>query len=97
MDYKVFATVGQSSQSIDYTDNPQTPPGMIEMASERPPEGDWIAAEDGTWIQKATDDALIKENAIARRKRENIKLYSDDPNAAYSQLVNMTMLDSEKL
>ena len=97
MDYKVFAVVGESTQSIDFTENAQPLDGMIEMQSERPLEGDWIAAPDGTWIQKTTDDALIKENSIARRKRENIKLYSDNPNAAYSQLVNMTMLDSEKL
>ena len=97
MDYKVFAVVGESTQSIDYTENAQPPDGMIEMNGERPLDGDWIAGSDGTWIQKTNDDALSTENAIARRKRENIKLYSDDPNAAYSQLVNMTMLDSGKL
>ena len=88
MDYKVFATVGQSSQSIDYTDNPQTPPGMIEMQSERPPDGDWIAAEDGTWQPLITVDETAINNGIARQQRELNRLADTDPQAALKQLIN---------
>ena len=88
MDYRVFATVGQSSQFIDYTENPQTPPGMIEMQSERPPEGDWIAAEDGTWQPLITVDETAINNGIARQQRELNRLADTDPQAALKQLIN---------
>ena len=86
--YKVFATVGQSSQSIDYTENPQAPPGMIEMNYERPLEGDWIAAEDGTWISLVTVDETAINNGIARKQRELNRLADTDPQAALKELIN---------
>ena len=88
MDYKVFAVVGESTQSIDYTDNQQTPPGMIEMTSERPLDGEWIAAEDGTWIAVAVANETAINNGEARKQRELNRLADTDPQAALKQLIN---------
>ena len=88
MDYKVFAVVGESTQSIDYTENAQPPDGMIEMQSERPPEGDWIAAEDGTWIAVAVANETAINNGEARKQRELNRLADTDPQAALKQLIN---------
>ena len=88
MDYKVFAVVGESTQSIDYTENAQPPDGMIEMQSERPLDGDWIAAEDGTWIPLITVNETAINNGEARKQRELNRLADTDPQAALKQLIN---------
>lgn len=49
MNKTIFAKPGTSEQVIDLRENPVCPEGMIQMKSERPETGDWIAQADGTW------------------------------------------------
>ena len=48
---KIYAIIGESGQVIDARDIPQMPPGYIEMKSQRPWGDDYVAAENGEWIE----------------------------------------------
>jgi hypothetical protein len=56
---KIYAVIGTNSMTIvadTVKYNPQT--NEVLMQSERPAEGDWVANEDGMWVedkQKAID------------------------------------------
>jgi hypothetical protein len=56
---KIYAVIGTNSMTIvadTVKYNPQT--NEVLMQSERPAEGDWVANEDGQWVedkQKAID------------------------------------------
>jgi hypothetical protein len=56
---KIYAVIGTNSMTIvadSVKYNPQT--NEVLMQSERPAEGDWVANEDGQWVedkQKAID------------------------------------------
>lgn len=63
-----YAIPGQSSQNVYYQKPQSPPPDHILMESERPLEGDYIAAEDGTW-QKVIDNRIYITNGIARQQR----------------------------
>jgi hypothetical protein len=64
---KIYAVIGTNSMtvvadSVKY--NPQT--NEVLMQSERPSEGDWVANEDGQWVedkQKALDELDAQYNA----------------------------------
>lgn len=63
-----YAIPGQSSQSV-YYEKPETPPtDHILMESERPLDGDYIAAEDGTW-QPVIENRIYITNGQARQQR----------------------------
>lgn len=63
-----YAIPGQSSQSVYFYQLETPPTDHILMESERPLDGDYIAAEDGTW-QKVIDNSIYIENGIARQQR----------------------------
>jgi hypothetical protein len=64
---KVYAIIGTSSMTVvadSVRYNPQT--NEVLMQSERPSEGDWVANEDGEWVedkQKAIDALDAQYNA----------------------------------
>jgi hypothetical protein len=64
---KIYAVIGTNSMTIvadTVKYNPQT--NEVLMQSERPAEGNWVANEDGTWVedkQKAIDALDTQYNA----------------------------------
>jgi hypothetical protein len=64
---KIYAVIGTNSMTIvadTVKYNPQT--NEVLMQSERPAEGDWVANEDGQWVedkQKAIDALDAQYNA----------------------------------
>jgi hypothetical protein len=74
---KIYAVIGTNSMTIvadSVKYNPQT--NEVLMQSERPAEGDWVANEDGTWVedkQKAID-ALDERYNIDKTELANYYL-----------------------
>ena len=64
---KIYAVIGTNSMTVvadSVRYNPQT--NEVLMQSERPAEGDYVASEDGTWVedkQKAIDKLDAQYNA----------------------------------
>lgn len=64
---KIYAIIGTKSMTVvadSVRYNPQT--NEVLMQSERPSEGDWVANEDGEWVedkQKAIDALDSQYNA----------------------------------
>ena len=74
---KIYAVIGTNSMTVvadSVRYNPQT--NEVLMQSERPSDGDYVASEDGTWVedkQKAIDKLDANYN---RQKTDLIKEYS---------------------
>jgi hypothetical protein len=74
---KIYAVIGTNSMTIvadSVKYNPQT--NEVLMQSERPAEGDWVANEDGQWVedkQKAID-TLDKQYNIDKTELANYYL-----------------------
>ena len=73
---KIYAVIGTNSMTIvadTVKYNPQT--NEVLMQSERPAEGDWVANEDGEWVedkQKAIDEL---DSTYNREKTELANYY----------------------
>lgn len=52
MSKTVYAKPATTEQFIDMRENPVCSEGFIQMQSERPENGEWIAQPDGTWTEK---------------------------------------------
>ncbi|WP_067586382.1 hypothetical protein [Endozoicomonas ascidiicola] len=59
-----FAKPGTDEQLIDMRDAPACPEGFINMQSERPETGDWLAQADGTWLEKVISLAEAKHHKL---------------------------------
>ena len=74
---KIYAVIGTNSMTVvadTVKYNPQT--NEVLMQSERPSEGDWVANEQGEWVedkQKAID-ALDKQYNIDKTELANYYL-----------------------
>jgi hypothetical protein len=69
---KIYAVIGTNSMTIvadSVKYNPQT--NEVLMQSERPAEGDWVANEDGQWVE---DKQKAIEELDATYNREKTEL-----------------------
>jgi hypothetical protein len=98
---KIYAVIGTNSMTIvadSVKYNPQT--NEVLMQSERPAEGDWVANEDGQWVedkQKAIDalDAQYNaDKADLMTAYQTAMLYSDT-DTMESLKADLTALDDQ--
>ncbi len=78
-----FARIGTEECCVDMRDDPECPPDMIRMHSERPVTGEWIAQPDGTWAEKvitlAEQTETERQWAMAELARSDRALTLDFP------------------
>jgi hypothetical protein len=98
---KIYAVIGTNSMTIvadSVKYNPQT--NEVLMQSERPAEGDWVANEDGQWVedkQKAIDalDAQYNlDKAELLTAYQTAQLYGDT-DTMESLKTDLTALDNQ--
>jgi hypothetical protein len=98
---KIYAVIGTNSMTIvadTVKYNPQT--NEVLMQSERPAEGDWVANEDGTWVedkQKAIEELDAQYNADKAdvlTAYQTAQLYGDT-DTMESLKADLTALDNQ--
>ena len=61
---KYYSVVGTNRVHVDFTDDPQCPPGMIEMIGPYPDDGKfYVAHESGHWLTANPAEYLTLELA----------------------------------
>ena len=75
---KIYAVIGTNSMTIvadAVKYNPQA--GEVLMKSERPSEGDYIANENGEWVEDKAKKLVELDNQYDKDKAEIIKYYNE--------------------
>lgn len=92
----VYAIIGESSQNI--TTTPSSFDGHILMNSERPIEGEWIAADSGEWVEVFSEEGQRQwrdTELLKVASQESIwkYAYNDVMTTYMAELANFTELE----
>jgi hypothetical protein len=98
---KIYAVIGTNSMTVvadSVRYNPQ--PNEVLMQSERPSEGDWVANEDGQWVedkQKAIDalDAQYNNDKADLLTAYQTAMLYGDTDTMESLKADLTALDNQ--
>ena len=98
---KIYAVIGTNSMTIvadTVKYNPQT--NEVLMQSERPSEGDWVANEDGTWVedkQKAIEelDAQYNADKAVLSEQYTMAMLTDDTELAEELKAELVALNED--
>lgn len=98
---KIYAIIGTNSMTVvadSVRYNPQT--NEVLMQIERPAEGDWVASEDGTWVEDKAKK-LAELDAQYDRDKANIMNYytqavfADDEEEQAALKIEMAEIDAQ--
>lgn len=84
---KIYAVIGTNSMTIvadTVKYNPQT--NEVLMQSERPSEGDWVANEDGQWVEDKQKSIEELDSTYNREKTELANYYLEATIAGDAEL-----------
>ncbi len=84
----IYAKVGDSFCQIGGT----MPEGFIVMQDYRPEEGEWIASEDGTWIQ-----GIPVQSKIYQLKKSLVELDEKSIRAIRAKLANTSTEEDDTI